>query len=287
LQHHAGADSFHLHVLGMWLNFLLSALLVTIFVTAIAEAVRRRDRSLATAREEALRNEQILAIGTLAAGAVHELSTPLSIMAVTIGELRDQHQGDPVLTSDLRLLRKQIDVCRQQLDILLSNAGQNRAAGAAITLSLEAFLREIVERCRLMRPELVLHDTIAENLSSILIAHEATLAQAILAALNNAADASIAAGQPVVSLRGTCDGDRLNVEIEDRGSGLRPEQLARAGRGIFSTKPQGYGLGLVLSHATLERLGGEMRLEPRTGGGTLVRIILPLQSLQPGCAIPP
>jgi two-component system sensor histidine kinase RegB len=280
LQHHDSTHGFQLHVLGMWLNFLLSAVLVTAFVSTIAEAVRRRDRSLAAAREEALRNEQILAIGTLAAGAAHELSTPLSTMAVTLGELRAQYRQDPQLLADLDLLRDQITVCRQQLDILLSTATQECSGREAHAIAALHFLSEIADRFRLMRPDAKLQLELDTNLNHIRLCREAGLAQAILAALNNAADANQAAGRDTIELRGSCDARTLNIEIGDRGTGLRPEQRAQAGRGIFSTKAQGYGLGLVLSHATLERLGGEMRLEPRAGGGTLTRIHVPLHTLQ-------
>lgn len=284
---HAGGHGFQLHVLGMWLNFLLSAVLVTIFVTATAEAARRRDRSLAAAREEALRNEQILAVGTLAAGAAHELSTPLSTMAITLDELRETHRGQSSLQADLDLLSQQIVVCREQLDLLLSIAGQPRAGQTLAVLALDAFLRQCVDRCRLLRPEITLEARLDANLATVLIRHEPTLAQALLAALNNAADASLANRQSLIRMSAACADGLLKIEVSDRGPGLRPEQLARAGRGLFTTKHRGYGLGLVLSHATLERLGGEMQLENLTEGGTLARITLPLTSLQPASPATP
>lgn len=279
LHHHSGAEGFQLHVLGMWLNFLLSAVLVTIFVTAIAEAVRRRDRSLAAVREEVLRNEQIMAVGTLAAGAAHELSTPLSTMAITISELREQHDANPPLIADLKLLSGQIAICRQQLDTLLSTAGQARA-GQLPTLSLRDFLHGIFDRWRLMRPDirLELGDTL--DFADTMILAEPTLSQSILAALNNSADASVAAGESLVRASYTCDGIMLTLQIRDLGHGLSTAQLSQAGRAVFSTKPQGYGLGLLLSHATLERLGGEIRLEPDNIGGTLTLITVPLSALR-------
>ncbi len=286
LHHHGDARSFQLHVLGMWLNFLLSAVLVTAFVTTVAEAVRRRDRSLAAAREEALRNEQILAVGTLAAGAAHELSTPLSTMAVTIGELRAQYRQHPHLQAEFELLRDQIEVCRSQLGVLLAAAGRERASDATPAVAVADFLRSIADRCRLIRPELKLQVDIDAALDHLGVRQEPALAQAILAALNNAADASLAAGQSGAELRAAADSTQLIIEIGDHGAGLRPEQRVRAGRGVFTTKPEGHGLGLVLSHATLERLGGEMRLEPRAGGGTLTRISVPLQALRVGQRIP-
>ena len=57
------------------------------------------------------------------------------------------------------------------------------------------------------------------------------------------------------------------------------EQKAQAGRVLFSGKPgRGWGMGLALTHATLERLGGSLTLTERDGGGTRVRIALPCRS---------
>ena len=98
------------------------------------------------------------------------------------------------------------------------------------------------------------------------------LEQAILNVLNNAADASPA----VVELSAATEGDVLFIDVADRGPGFTPEQKAQAGRVLFSGKPgRGWGMGLALTHATLERLGGSLTLTERDGGGTRVRITLP------------
>lgn len=279
LSHVMASGGFPLHVLGMWLNFLLSAVLVTVFVTTVAEAVRRRDRSLATAREAQLRNEQIIAIGTLAAATAHELSTPLSTMAITVGELRAQHRQDTDLLAELDLLREQINLCRQQLDTLLSSADPQRTESLPAK-ALRDFLQELLERWRLMRPEIqcaVIETTPFTNLE---VQPEPGVAQVILVALNNAADASRAAGQAKINVCYSSNDQELGIDIRDYGQGLSTQQMAQAGRAVFSSKPEGYGLGLLLSHATLERLGGEMRLEANGNqGGTLTRIRLPLARL--------
>jgi two-component system sensor histidine kinase RegB len=75
----------------MWLNFVISVGVVAFFLTRMANALKERERELAAAREEVLRNEQILSLGTLAAGAAHQLGTPLGTMAVVIRELELNH----------------------------------------------------------------------------------------------------------------------------------------------------------------------------------------------------
>ena len=83
-----GSD-FDLHVAGMWVNFLIAATLIVFFVGRAARVLRRRDEELAALRENALRDQQIVELGTLAAGTAHELNTPLSTLAILVEELNE------------------------------------------------------------------------------------------------------------------------------------------------------------------------------------------------------
>ena len=75
------------HLQGMWWAFLLAASLTAYFVVKLSSAIERRDRELALMREQALRHERLASLTTLAAGAAHELSTPLATIAVVTGEI--------------------------------------------------------------------------------------------------------------------------------------------------------------------------------------------------------
>jgi two-component system, sensor histidine kinase RegB len=101
------------------------------------------------------------------------------------------------------------------------------------------------------------------------------LRSALLNLLNNAADAS--PDEMDIHLR--WDDTNITLEIHDHGSGLTPEVAARAGSAFFTTKQEGRGLGLFLANATLERLGGSVRLTNREGGGATTEVILPLRSV--------
>ena len=65
------------------------------------------------------------------------------------------------------------------------------------------------------------------------------------------------------------------MEVLDRGPGLDGETRANVGQPGFSTKPNGLGLGLFLTHAIIERFGGRVRLRNRDGGGVRTQITLP------------
>jgi two-component system sensor histidine kinase HydH len=91
--------------------------------------------------------------------------------------------------------------------------------------------------------------------------------------LKNARDAS-PDGAPV-DLRVSLDGDRLVLEVSDRGDGLSPGAAARAFEPFFTTRIHGTGLGLALARRIVEGHGGTIQAENREGGGAVFRIALP------------
>jgi two-component system sensor histidine kinase RegB len=262
---------FQAHLWGMWLVFVISALLIAGFVARLAAALRTRDHQLAQLREQALRDEQILNLGMFAAGAAHELGTPLSTIAVLAKELEHTHGGDVALCSDLRTLRAQVDVCKATLGELLRSA--DLAADRGTAQPLDELLERTRSRWQLIRPRVPLRVNCAGPLPQPAVVAPQTVSQTLLNLLNNAADACPRG----VDLDGRWDAGRVVIEIHDRGPGLLPEVAHRAGDAFFSTKDGGTGIGLLLANATLERLGGQVSLWRDPRGGTCTRINLPAQ----------
>ena len=273
LPHSAQAHDadFGLHVLGMWLGFVLSAALIAGFAVRMTATLRERDRMLAALRENALRHERVLALGTLATGAAHELGTPLSTMAVLVNDIAPQ-QG--ISADKLGILRAQIARCKEILASLSAAAGQVRAESGQ-SLPLDTWLRELTERWRALRPGVNACVQLDGTQPAPRVVTELTLAQAITNILNNAADAS----PDNVEIGARWSADELVLEIADRGAGLSPEVQASVGEPFLTTKRDGLGLGLFLAYTTLSRFGGAVRLMPRDGGGVLCRLTLPLAAL--------
>ena len=274
LPHSAQAHDadFGMHVLGMWLGFVLSAALIAWFAVKMAATVRERDRTLAAMRENALRHERVLALGTLATGAAHELGTPLSTMAVLVKDIAPE-QG--ISADKLGILRTQIARCKEILASLSAAAGQVRAESGQ-SLALDAWLRELTERWLALRPGVNARQHFEGTQPAPRVLAELTLAQAITNILNNAADAS----PDSVEIDARWSADELVLEIADRGAGLTPEVQASVGAPFLTTKSDGLGLGLFLAYTTLNRFGGDVRLMQRDGGGVLCRLTLPLATLK-------
>ncbi len=265
-------DAFQLHVAGMWIGFLLSAVLIAWFAARMNATLHERDRLAAEMREQALRHERVLALGTLAAGAAHELGTPLSTLAVL---LKDARPDEPLGERQLGTLRDQVGRCKEILSSLTAQAGVARAeSGDAV--ALDVWLREIVDKWRAMRPEATVREDVAGDAPAPRVFAEQTLSQAITSVLNNAADAS----PRLIELSARWPGDTLTVEVADRGPGLAPGLSGQLGASPVTTKDEGLGLGLFLAQTTVQRLGGDLTFTPREGGGTVCRLKLPLAALR-------
>jgi two-component system sensor histidine kinase RegB len=274
--HAAHGDDFGLHVLGMWLGFLLSAGLIAWFAVRMAETQRSRDRLLAQMREDELRNERILALGTLAAGAAHELGTPLSTMAIVTREMANAASATPDMGENLRILRDQIDRCKTILSNLSASAGQTRAEGGG-RLSLEDYLDGVLRDWQGTRLGVTPRRRFEGPRPAPEIVTEHTLSQAITNILNNAADAS----PENIDITARWNERELVLEVCDRGKGLTTAAAEHVGHPFFTTKEagKGLGLGLFLAHATLNRFGGAVRLYNREGGGVCTQLTLPLSNL--------
>lgn len=261
-------QTFMLHVYAMWATFVFSTLIIAAFVVKMGESIRERDRLLAKAREAALRSERILALGTLAAGAAHELGTPLATMSLVCEEIESEYQND-ALQQDISILTSQIENCKRILTRLIASAGEARAEGGKMEKA-DAFVEHLLEEWRIVRPAASISFGKQEGSAPEILA-ERTLSQAISNLLNNAADAS---PNDVEVELGWKDSEVM-IEIRDRGKGLSPEIAAQAGEPFFSTKAEGFGIGLFLANASIERMGGHVHLYNREGGGAVTRVCLP------------
>jgi two-component system sensor histidine kinase RegB len=271
---HAG-HVFASHLRGMWLAFSLAAGFIAFFVGQLARAMKRRERQLAEARERAARYERLASLATLAAGAAHEIGTPLATIAVAARELERALERRPdgaALADDARLIRTELGRCRAVLDDMAAGAGET--AGEAPSPFEAAELLDDV-RARLA-PALAGRLSSGAPLPDVrLELPRQACARALESLVRNALEASPEGA--AVRLEAQAGEGRVRFVVSDRGPGMSAGVLARAGEPFFSTKPAGagLGLGLFLARTLAQRLGGELRLESRPGEGTRATLELP------------
>ena len=269
--HHA--SGFQMHVFGMWLGFVMSAGFVAVIIVGMAHSLRQRDRKLAEAREHALQNERLVALGTLATGAAHELGTPLGTMAILTAELEKEYTdaGHSDLHRKLGILHGQINRCKETISVISASAGAGRAESGH-RMQVGKYLDEVITEWQSQRQEATLESDIDGVGPASEIIAERTLTQALINVLNNAADAS----PGHVTLEANWTLSELTLAISDRGAGLSREIHRQLGKTPVTTKAEGLGVGLYLAHATIQRLGGTLVIKNRDQGGTMIHITLPL-----------
>ena len=254
---------------GMWLSFALVAGVITFFAAKMAEELRRQEQMRAQRREEGLRDQQLLAVATEAAGAAHELGTPLATMSVLLKEMRQDHH-DPALQEDLSVLQDQVKLCKETLQQLVRAAEANRRM-AVMEQPVTAWLDEALNRWHLMRPEATYRFQRLGQGEVPELAPPPDLTQALLNLLNNAADAC----SEGLEVRLDWNAEDIFIVIRDHGPGVPLAIAEQIGKPFFTTKGKGFGLGLFLSKASVTRAGGSVKLYSHEQGGTLTELRLP------------
>jgi two-component system, sensor histidine kinase RegB len=272
---HAGHMALHLR--GMWVAFGVAAAFIVYFLLRVRRALAAREEELSESRTLASRQERLASLATLAAGAAHELATPLSTIAVVAKDLEREVAAVPAATDDVRLMRAEVERCRRILARMRVDAGD--PAGERFA---NVSVREILDECLAdgERAVDVTVDDAAAGAVTALPRH--AFGQALRGLVDNARQAS-PPGAPVtlhVAAQATSrDGARrLVFEIADHGTGIPPELVARVGEPFFTTKPagQGMGLGIFLARAIVERLGGGLSIRSAPGAGTTATLWLPV-----------
>ena len=274
--HTHGDAKLDIHLVGMWIGFVVSSVIVAIFIARIGQNLRDYDKKIAEVREKALESERMLALGTLATSAAHELGTPLATMAVVSKELSQDYANQPELLAQLAILQKQVSRCKEILSSITRNAGQARA-DAGQGLPLLEFLQDAIQRWRDTRPATELVVNVPNNQQNPNIVLDRTLTQAIQNMLDNAADES----PERILFHAEWNDKSLRIEIRDFGKGLSAETKNQLGTPFFTSKTeQGMGLGVYLTQSTLARYDGELILNNHPEGGVVTLVNIPLKKLR-------
>jgi two-component system sensor histidine kinase RegB len=271
--------------IGMWVALGVASAFVVYFLRRITGSLAQREEELSEARGLAARQERLASLATMAAGAAHELSTPLGTVALAAKELERAlvKSSDPALAEDARLIREQVGRCRAILEQMQQGAGT--VGEGVATCTVGDLLDEAMVGIR--EAPAVHRDVPSEVAAAPLKVPPRAVSQALRSLVTNAQDAS-PPGTTVV-VRARREGDQLSLAVRDRGPGIPAEVLARIGEPFFTTKApgRGKGLGLFLARAVIEGVGGTMDIDARRDAGTEVRVRIPMdvvRSGEPGAA---
>lgn len=260
---------------GLLVAFAASSAVIVYFVTRLNAELRRGDSELRAAQMSMARSDKWEALGTLSAGAAHELATPLTTIAILSKELERELAASEVaghVVDDFQIIRREVDRCRTILDRMSIDAGHATAEALTI-IDIESLLTAALQE--LQAEEERVHVTLtapaAEQYVEIPLY---SVLQALRGVVQNALDASTESVEVQVSEQM----GQLEISVVDRGTGMTEDVLRRADDPFFTTKEAGKGMGLgrFIARAVFERLGGGIATTSKPGKGTSVTIRLPL-----------
>lgn len=270
---------FELHLVGMWIIFLVSAILISVFLTRMASAIREREVNLAKARENEMRSEQLVAIGTLAAGTAHALGTPLSTMAILLTDLdkleKEQLNSNQV-KEDISVLKQQVTRCKNSLNQLIRYYHKDKPSEVENIL-LSEFVSDIQDYITNIHPTASVEFNI-KAIADPLVASELSLRHAVINIIENGIKA--ARENVEVTFKVTQgSAPEMEISINDDGPGIPGKVMENMGEPFISTRKDSMGLGIFLANAAIQRLGGTIEMFNLKIGGALTLIKLPLPQL--------
>ena len=266
---------FELHLLGMWVIFLVSAILISVLITRMVSTIQNREINLAKAREKEMRSEQLVAIGTLAAGTAHALGTPLSTMSVLLTDL-DKLDKDQLNTTEVRqdisLLKQQVTRCKRSLSQLTQYYNKDNPDQEE-KITLEDFRGDVQDYIVNIYPSapvsfFTIGDSNSEVISNLSIKH------AVINIIENsikAAKTRVEVTLQVVSEHAA----HFEISINDDGPGIPSAVMESMGEPFISMRKESMGLGIFLANGAIQRLGGKIEMLNLKLGGALTLIKLP------------
>jgi two-component system, sensor histidine kinase RegB len=273
--HHSGPPLLNPHLQGMWAAFVIAAVLMGFFVRKISRAIAMQREEIASLRETAARNARLASLATLAAGAAHELNTPLSTIAVAAHEacVRAKQLADGTsVAADLDLILEQVDRCQR---IIHQMAARATSTDREDVISLDELVGELRQQLGTRATAVDVELSGAPEKMSL---PASLVVQSLGALVKNALDASKPDDRVRIAIRR--EPTAVSFAVHDHGAGIPQDVLARVGDPFFTTKPAGSGLGLgvFLARVFFESRGGELSIESTLGVGTQAHARIPLAS---------
>jgi PAS domain S-box-containing protein len=249
----------------------------TAALTAANEALHHEIAERQRLERETQRAERFALLGRLAAGVSHELRNPLGAtflhadlleeelrspspesheeMAQAVAEIKSNlARVDDIVQDYLSLVRvTQMERTPQNLGVAVQawvTEWQGAARARGVTLQFDGLADLGTVRC-----------------------HPSSLRRAVLNLIQNALDAMPQGG--MLTLTGAGTATHVRLQVRDTGSGIPPDQLPQLFEPLYTTKPEGTGLGLYIVQEIIAAHGGQVRVDSRVGQGTTFILTLP------------
>jgi len=257
------------HFIGMGINFLFSTLVVAAVVGKMARSINQRELAIAAYRENLLKQEQVTSLGVASAQITHQLATPIATVQLLADELSEDFPDNDIIAD----MQSQLARCTDSLNAFRAMVFDIKEQ-TITAITIHDLLTQVLENLRVNHPEITVELSELQP-QGISVMADAVLLPAIINLINNAVRATKANNTQKISLTSRVNDANWQFIIRDYGLGFTLEKLKQLGVKPVSSE-QGLGMAVLLSHASLERLGGKLALTNHHQGGALVTLSLPL-----------
>lgn len=266
-QHHMDMTN---HFIGMWVNFLLSVIVVTLVVGTMSRMITTRERAIAKQREDQLKSEQLISLGVASAQVTHQLATPLANLQLLFEEIHEQYPNDEaVIGMELPLAT----CCRELRHFreLATSIRENKS----FDLAPKTLLNNLKVAINLQYPDVKLTINSDDvDAKGNLIKSDAMLLPALCNLVQNAVNANRKNQMNHVEVTLVIEQRMAMLTIRDFGLGI--SLASRKLGGALVKSKDGLGMALMLSSSSVERLGGTLALENHRDAGAVATVNLPL-----------
>jgi two-component system sensor histidine kinase RegB len=266
---------------GIWVSLVMGVGFTAMYAWRTANESVRMSEALAATQLALAREHRMSALGALAAGAAHELGTPLGTIALVAHELeRDLPEGSHY-ADDLRLLRTEADRCRDIITRLASP--EETVLGQVDQMPLGALLDDLAAPHREVDVAITVE---APPGPAPKVWRVPELRHGLGNLIENAADFA----KREVILKARWDENSLSVDVIDDGPGFSVDIFEQIGEPYVTSrprgrkppadaaalgKPEGMGLGFFIAKTLIERTGGTVEAKNRAEGGAIVTATWP------------
>lgn len=267
-------DMPQLYIIGLWTALVLTTVFLATYAGIVSRQSRTLARGLAEARLTMAREQQMVALGSLATAAAHKLGSPLNTITLIAHDL-DQSAKDvdnEDIRQDILAMIEETERCRKILAELNQDAiklGQETDDPVPVKALVSSLIDERFEDVLGL---IHVSGEAEDNSPEPKVIRRPELLHPLETIIENAAQFTTTK----VHVNIIWNAQTLRITIDDDGPGFQSAVLSRLGDPYTSSRPgkDGHmGLGVFIAKTMVEQLGGEIKLSNRKNGGARVEVI--------------
>lgn len=253
-----------LYVGGLWAAVVVGTFFLAVYAGSLAAESRRMSDALSATQLALAREQQLSAVGGLAAAAAHELGSPLSTILVTATELSREMPEDNPFADDINILRAEAVRCRDILAELSHKPSAEDGGDPFAQTLLSALVRAAADRHREAGITINIEAAGDDGAAEPVINNSPEFNHGLGNIIQNAAQFA----SNSVSINAAWTRDTIAVTVRDDGPGFTPAVLDRVGEPYISSRGDGHlGLGIFIAQSLLQRTGGRVAVRNLRGTG--------------------